>query len=182
MLVDIKTLTNQALTGKYSVHGDISKGDCVIGFSFGYQKDGRKIIPGISNEDIARFIEKYLQNWPLILQFEISVALKPNIHNVYKITKSRIPGQYLDTSEVATQAQEIMIKNHWHKTIIVAHPFHLPRVDAVCKKLGIETIVPSGLEAVRFDPNSSQEWTRDKKSWRKRELEAIKLSQEHGLI
>jgi hypothetical protein len=180
--VDIKELTNQAITGNYETHGKISDGNCVIGFSFGFQQEGELIHPGLSNQDIAKFITDTFSNKPLILQFEIMDALKANGQNIFRISKHREAEKYLDTSEVAKQAQIIMANNLWDKAIIVAHPFHMPRVYAVCKKVGLDTIVPSGLESIRFDPNSAQEWTRNKDAWANRESEAIKLSLEMGLI
>lgn len=179
--MNINVLTTQAITGKYSAHGDIKDGNCVIGFSFGYQKINEEITPGISNEDIAGFIEKNVKVKPLILQFEIANAFKLD-QTIFKITQHRKKGEYLDTSEVAKQAQMEMIKNGWNKAIIVAHPFHMPRVDAICAKLGIKTIAPSGLESIRFDPNSYQEWTQSKKKWIKKEIKAIQLSVKLGLI
>lgn len=175
-----EALIEQATTGRYISHGNIHEGDCVVGFSFGYQEVKGEIKPGLSNEDLANFIKKYLPVFPLILQFEIASALMDK--NVFKISEHRRKGEYLDTAEVARQALGIIRSNDWANPIIIAHPFHLPRADAVCRKLGINTIVPAGLEIIRFDPNSSQEWTRSQESWGKREVEAIEISLEQGLI
>lgn len=167
--MDIETLTNQAITGKYVPHGEISDGDCVIGFSFGYRLVNGRIQAGLSNEDLADFIVKLKMKIPLILQFEIADALIKLNLTVLRISKHRQEGAYLDTGEVAKQAFGIMKKNKWKKAVLVAHPFHMPRVDAVCKKLGIVTIVPKGLEVIRFDSNSAQEWTVSEEAWSKHE-------------
>lgn len=183
MITNIKKLINQASTGNYTSHGTIKDGDCVIGFSFGFRKEGNKKTPGLSNEDLARFIEKKLYNKPLILQFEINNALNLQTDQpIYKIKKHRVKDQYLSTDEVALQAIEIMKKNNWKKAIIIAHPYHMPRVDAICKQLKIKTIAPKGLKSVRFDPLSSQEWTRNKHDWIKREVGSIQFYNDRKLI
>lgn len=175
-------LINQAVTGNYSPHGSIDEADCVIGFSFGFRLKNGKIIPGLSNDDLAHFIEENLGDKPYILQFEIADALSKKKKDLFVVRKHRNEGEYLDTSEVALQAIEIMNKHEWHKAAIISHPFHMPRVDALCQKLGIDTIAPDGLSSVRFDPKSEQEWTRDKKTWAHREKYVIDYFREKGLI
>jgi hypothetical protein len=182
MSANFEQLTKQAFTGKYHAHGSIKEADCVIGFSFGFRLKNGKIIPGLSNDDLANFIEKHFPDKPYILQFEIADALSKKKKDLFVIRKHRVKGEYLDTSEVALQAIEIMNKHEWHKAAIIAHPFHMPRVDALCQKLGINTIVPDGLSCVRFDPKSEQEWTRDKKTWANREKYVIDFFREKGLI
>jgi hypothetical protein len=178
----IETLLRQAKSGDYEVHGNTSEGDCIIGFSFGYVKHDNTIEPGKSNEDLARYIKENSNEKPLILQFEISNVLQRTASILYEVKEHRNKGEYLGTDEVAKQALEIMKKHEWSKAILIAHPFHMPRVDAVCKKLGITTIVPSGLDTISFDPKSEQEWTRNKHAWGIREDWAIHESVKLGLI
>src|SRR3989344_3252611 len=181
VLISLNDITQQAISGHYDAHGGIGDGHCVIAFSFGYRKMADGIEPGISNQDLAKFIEVNIKNKPLILQFEIADALRGN-YDIYRIEKHRRSGEYLGTDEGAKQAFDIMKSKNWKTAIIVAHPHHIPRVDAVCRMLGIETIVPKGLEKIRFDPESDQEWTKNKEAWAIRERLAIKFYSENGLI
>ena len=128
------------------------------------------------------FIDKNFKDKPLVLQFEIANELAHKNYVIFEIKEHRNKGEYLDTNEVAQQALKIMDKQNLEKPVLVAHPFHVPRVDAVCKKLGIKTIVPSGLNSIRFDPDSEQEWTRNPKAWGIREELAILESKKRGLI
>ena len=99
-----------------------------------------------------------------------------------RIERHRARGQYLDTFEVAAQAQELMLKYGWSKPAIVAHPYHMPRVDAICLGLGMDTIAPAGLEVVRFDAKSAQPWTRDSASCADHELAAIASDHAQGWL
>jgi hypothetical protein len=181
-MVNIEKLTEQAITGEYESHGDISEGECIIGFSFGQRVENGQIKPGLSNEDLAEFIKNLKTDKPLILQFEIADALGDTELPLFRITEHREKGKYLETSEVAEQTLEIMKAHQWKTAVLIAHPFHMPRVDAVSKKLGISTIVPSGLDIVRFDPKSAQEKTRNKDEWAKLEPVQIFKYVKQGLM
>ena len=154
--------------------------DCIIGFAFGYRKEGEQILPGLSNEDLARIAEQYLSDIPLILQFEIADIYQGK-GKVFRIEEHRSEGQYLDTREVAEQALAIMENHGWQSALLLAHPDHLPRVKTVCEKLGIKTVIPTNLE-VRFDPESEQEWTRSKEAWGKREKQVVEYYKKQGWI
>ncbi len=177
----LEKLENHARENAYLVHGDISRADCAIGFSFGYLDSEQGILPGKSNEQLAAFIEKNLSNTPLILQFEINDALKSAKANLV-IKESRVKGEYLNSKEIGEQALIFMKKNGWCKAVIVTHPAMEARNDAICSKLGIETITPPGLEAIEYDPNSAQPWTRDRNSWWQREQLVIKKCYEENWI
>jgi len=170
---EINKIIEEASTGNYVPHGDISNADCLIGFSFGYREKNGEIFPGLSNEDMANMINEKFFDLPKILQFEIADALDgKNI--IERITVHRNADQYLNSQEVAEQALNIMRQNNWSNAILIAHPHHIPRVNAICKKLGITTIVPIGLENIRFDPQSAQPWTRDVNSWIQKEGPSIR--------
>jgi hypothetical protein len=179
----------QAWTGQYEAHGDPQKADCLIGFSFGYrggraqgaslaaQATARRfwrkhpVSPGLSNEDLAAVAARDFAHLPKIMQFEIADAygaLKaPGARQVERIEHHRDPQYYLDSREVAVQARAIMRARGWRRAIILAHPNHIPRLDLICARLGIRTIV-TGVErgAVEFDPRASQKWTRNLQRWR----------------
>lgn len=158
------------LTGQYTVKGDIKDADCVIGFSFGY-RGKRKVTPGLSNQDLANVALKHYADLPKILQFEIADAYQeaggPDAEKVLRVSKHRQPHKYLDTREVAWQAKELMKKHGYKKAVLLCHPYHMPRVQAVCDVLGIDWVSTKDLAgAVEFDPLSTQKWTRDLDRWR----------------
>jgi hypothetical protein len=180
----IDNIKTRAQTGNYETHGDIVDADCVIGFSFGFRKNGTRTEPGLSNQDMARLIYKLSFELPTILQFEIADGLPSDAKkdNVFRIEAHRKLGAYLDSREVADQAKTIMKAHDWHKALIVAHPYHVPRVDALCKKLGIDTIVPPTLGVIRFDPESEQERTQSIENWLEYEPKAIDRDAARGWI
>ena len=143
----------------------------MVGFAFGY-RGRRRPVPGVSNHDLAGFIATRFSDRPLILQHEIADAMPTPIAPIHRVESHRVKGRYLDTREVARQAVQLM-KNAGHETaIIVAHPHHVPRADAVCRRLGMQTVVPTGI-AARFDRRSQQPWTRRQPAWSVRESLAI---------
>jgi hypothetical protein len=168
-----KGLLREAVTGDYSRHGDTADVECVIGFSFGYQSEDGRIAPGLSNIGLAEIVERTFATKPLLLQWEITEALTicPAVH--WRIESHRKRGAYLDTREVAYQALEIMRHESYKTAAVIAHPHHVARADAVCQRLGIATVVPDGLQHVRFDPKSAQPWTRRQPAWSLRETMAI---------
>jgi hypothetical protein len=154
-----------------------SQADCLIAFSFGFREQRGARASGISNEDLARFVEQ--QNVPWIMQAEVAAAVGEPTRPSFKISRHRTPGEYLDTREVADQARSIMREHGWRCALLVAHPAHMPRVEAVCRRLGIEPVLPSRLK-VRFDQGSAQEWTRSEEAWRKREADAVRYYRSRG--
>jgi uncharacterized SAM-binding protein YcdF (DUF218 family) len=186
-LVPAVGLVEEALTGDFTVHGEAAKADCVIGFSFGYRGKPEHPEPGLSNEDLATVALRHYAKLPKIFQVEIATAYETaggvDSDAVFRIAKHHIEGEYLDTREVAVQAKEQMDKRGWRTALILAHPNHMPRADAVCRALGIETVVPAEVKgAVEFDPQSTQKWTRDLTSWREYEPEAIELYRLKGWL
>jgi DUF218 domain len=177
----IQGIIKRATTGQYLQHGSVDDADCVLGFSFGYQLTQGEIRPGQSNNDLAAFIAAHYGHLPKILQFEIADAM-PETQDVFRIERHRIAGQYLNTREVAEQACEIIKRQGWSKAILVAHPNHVPRADAICKKLGLDTVTPKGLSVISFDPNSEQEWTRSAANWAVHEAIAIPNDAAKGWI
>lgn len=181
-LVPPFTTIARAWTGHYVTTSEAVLPDCVIGFSFGYRADHRKVTPGLSNQDLANVALKHYANVPKILQFEIADAYAASggdMAKVERISKFRAAGNktnaqemaavmtHLDTREVGVQAQAIMEHRGWKTAVLLAHPFHMPRVQAVCTKLGIAWVATADERgAVEFDPLSDQKWNRDIDHWR----------------
>jgi hypothetical protein len=170
----------EAWTGQYRVKGSIADADCVIGLSFGYRGKHRQIKPGLSNEDIAAAALAHYPHLPKIFQFEIADAYAAlgarDARSVMRITKHRTAGKYLDTREVIVQAQELMRRQGYTTAALVAHPAHMPRVQAVCTAAGIDWVADDAVRSqVEFDPQSTQKWTRDWDHWRGYEPLALLL-------
>jgi hypothetical protein len=177
----------RAWTGRYVIKGVDSDADCVIGFSYGYRSKSHRVTPGLSNEDLADIALKHYANLPKILQFEIADAYSAlgaeDAERVSRITRPDNIGDVdldrsgqgvmqhadlaLDTKQVALQAKAVMGKKGWKTALLLAHPYHMPRVQAVCDHYGISWVADSDERgAVEFDPRSSQRWTRDLGHWR----------------
>jgi len=178
---ELEELKKLARANKYVPHGNPANADCILGFSFGYRKINNRIVPGTSNEQLARFIETQLPSLPLILQFEISDALttaKPDL----VIREHRKKGSYLDSGEIAAQAFIYMKAKNWTTAVIVTHSAMEARNDYLCTASGITTIAPKGLGEIAYDEYSEQPWTRDTESWWKREEKVIEVCFKNGWI
>lgn len=175
----------EAWTGNYKTHGSLADADCVIGLSFGYRGKGKNIQPGLSNEDLAAFAAKNFTDLPKILQFEIADAYESNggMGKVLRVSKHRVAGKYLDTREVVAQAKEIMRQRGWKTAVLLAHPYHMPRVQRVCNALKVRWVAVEGLQgSIEFDLKSTQKWTRDLDHWRGYEPQALAYYQAKGWL
>jgi hypothetical protein len=168
-------LFRQAWSGAYRPEGNADEADCLLAFSFGGVRQGDTIRPGASNAALARYAHEHFGHLPMILQGEIADACgpRPSGPGTWRIDRHRCPGRYLDTHEVAVQARQIMARQGWEIAIVLAQSHHVPRVAAVCRKLGLGTVVPPGLEHIPFCPDSFQGWTRSRLRWIRREVGAI---------
>ena len=160
-----------AWTGKYKTKGKADQADCLIAFSFGYRGKRKKIQPGLSNQDLANIALKNYAKLPKIMQFEVADAYNESegegAGKILRITKHSKRGMYLDTREVAVQTKKLMDEHGWKKALILAHPYHMPRVQLVCTRAGIDWVAePDERGAVEFDPLSTQKWTRNLDNWR----------------
>lgn len=176
----IEILRDNAKANMYTPHGNVTDADCVIGFSFGYRETKLGIEPGISNYQIASYIENNLRDLPLILQFEINNALVKRKSELV-IRESRQKGEYLHSREIAEQAYIFMNQKGWKSAVIVTHQAMEARNDALCAKLGITTIAPEGL-IIDYDPESVQPWTRNQDAWWQREDKVIAKCIEKGWL
>jgi hypothetical protein len=177
MMSFARTLMRQSWAGRYSVHGSPAHADCVVGFAFGRLMEQGQVLPGNSNEELAKFAERYFPNLPKILQLEIAKAqayLRPGDPDMLEVVKEhRQEKRYLDTREMALQAWEIMQRRSWRSPIVLAHSHHMPRADAVCRKIGMHTVCVPGLDQINFCQGSAQIWTRRRFLWFPREVAAI---------
>jgi len=181
MFYTVKDVIRHGKANTYIAHGNDEAADCVLGFSFGYIDGESGPLPGKSNEQLARFIERRFPTTPLILQFEIVDALKIRTPDMI-IRESRNKGEYLNSYEIALQALDFMKQKGWNKIAVVTHPAMEARNDAMCAKLGMTTIAPTGLEAIEYDPDSAQSWTRNPKSWWQREEKIIEIGAQNNWI
>lgn len=182
----------QAMSGNYAVRGKLSDADCVVGFAFGYRGKSKTRTPGLSNQDLANVIMNRFPDLPKILQLEIADAIKEaggaGTKDILVISKRRsrdhaMAAHELDTQEVAQQAKELMDSHGWKKAVLVAHPNHMPRVQEVCSKVGIDWVATDDLKgAVEFDPLSSQKWTRSIDKWRGYEPIALMYYRAKGWV
>lgn len=158
---------------------------CVLGFAFGYREGDGGHEPGQSNDDLARAIYRHYRSRPKILQDELADAyakLTGGRPRMQRIDRHRVRGAYLDTREVALQGRHLMSRHAYSRAVLVAHPDHLPRVRATCARLGIETVTTQQGFRARFDPHSAQAWTRNRRSWLKRECQAVRYYRRRGWI
>lgn len=167
-------ILRQGWSGNYAIHGDPRTAQCAIGFSFGAVRTDGVLQPGPSNEALAAVLRERFAHLPLIVQGEIADVLLAKLPTaqIHRIGDLCDKGPYLDSRLVAERAAVLMRQNGWKRVVVVAHPYHMPRADAVCRALGMDTIAPEGLERVPFCASSVQWWTRDAVRWRMREVPA----------
>jgi len=145
----------------------------VLGFSFGHR--GQE--PGVSNEMIARIIQRFTPDI-ICVQWEIGKALRRlNVIPNHEIFQRHKGGRYFNTEDVA-QVMISFLSRHdltGEEIYIAAHQDHLPRVSRILRKLEIHAQpIPSDMK-VPFDPKSHQIWTRSAILFRIRELLAFPL-------
>lgn len=182
---EMLTLAVQSISGHYHTTGDVGSAHCVVTVSFGYRlgRDGIRQ-PGPCNEYLATIALGTSNGRPIVAQTEIDQAirsLQAGTGADYVIRSARDPQRYLDTHELALQVRCIMNDRGWKTAVLIAHPHHLPRAQAVFAALDIETATPAGVRAI-WDPRSSQVWTRSRPPWAVRELSALWLYQRRGWI
>ena len=153
--------------------------------SFGYRLTrGGVREPGACNDYLATLALAVSNGRPVVAQIEIDQAirsLRGGVGADYVIRSARDPDRYLDTHDFAVQVRSIMDHCGWTTAALVAHPHHLPRVQAVFASLRIETATPGGVRAI-WNRRSSQWWTRGPLVWTIRELSALWLYQRRGWL
>lgn len=155
-------------TGRYTVHGHPLDAECAIGFSFGYRGRREHPQPGASNEALAELAAGYYQlGIRPILQSLVDDALEARslVGGYHRIERDLRTGQELGIRRAAEEALRLMRESGWRRALILAHAHQVALCDAVCRRLGIETIVPPGLGRVPFDPESSAREARSEREW-----------------
>jgi hypothetical protein len=160
-------LLRGAVTGEYEIIGDPAYADCVLGMSFG-ARDGE---PSPVNQLLANVSMEYSE-LPLLLQQEIVDALPDGkVKPVFMIDgqPSTATGSGLDSWSVLLGMREFMDQHNLEQPLLVAQAYHVSRVAAQARRLGMRPIVPRGLPKI-FDPESIQSWTRSRALWVPREI------------
>ena len=182
---DVSALTIRAVAGRYRVGENIDTVQCVVALAFGYRLARAGVRePGPCNEYLAALALATSNGRPIIAQAEIDQAIRPLRRNIgadHVIESTLDSGRYLDTRECAVRVHSIMCDLGWKTAILIAHPHHLPRAQAVFASHGIETATPPGVRSV-WDHASSQAWTRSPLRWAIRELFAIWLYERRGWL
>ncbi len=154
---------------KLSGKQDFNAADCVIGLSFGYQLDqSGSIQPGLVNARLAAYIAGKFGDKHCILQHEIADALEKSHSSTPALTIRSRSHEYLDTRQVLLQAKDYMSEHNLQVAIIVAQSRHIPRIKALCKRLGISAVFPPDLPNA-WDSRSAQWWIRASGFWNLRE-------------
>lgn len=151
--------------------------------AFGLNWEQGALVPGRSNDALAAYVLHSGISLPILAQQEIDLSLRSTGHRGanYVIESDPSDGAYLDTYGFLLWAQEVLNEKGYKAPLLIAHPHHLPRVQAVAAKLGIAAITRGGLRSV-WDKNSAQPWTRGPARWIMRELGAIGLYARRGQL
>lgn len=183
--VELLSLMTRAMTGRYRIAGNTDTAQCVVALAFGYIFTPAGVRePGPCNEYLASLALATSDGRPIVAQVEVNQAirsLRPSMGADHVIRSARDPERYLDTREFAVQAHRIISDNGWKTAVLIAHPHHLPRAQAVFSSLGIETATPAGVRSI-WDRTSSQPWTRSPLRWAIRELFAMWVSEQRGWL
>ncbi len=177
-------LTIRSASGRYRVAENPEEMQCVVALAFGYRRAGVAREPGPCNEYLAALTLATSNGRPIIAQAEIDQAIRscrPGVGAAQIIGPTLNSERYFDTRECAVQAHSIMSDSGWKTAALIAHPHHLPRVQAVFASYGIETATPPDIRAI-WDRESNQPWTRGPLRWAIRELFAIWLYERRGWL
>ena len=153
----------------------LRRADVIVAQSFGLPANG------LSNVSLAQVCDDLQSRHyiPVVSQWEIADQMKTQV--VHRIEKHRVPGKYLDTYEVISQAWEFCKSQDRTNAVIVAHPDHMWRCVMVAKTLGFYTFVPE-VNHIPYDPKSEQPWTRSAARFIPREIMARLLYLKKGWI
>jgi len=148
----------KSLFGFYEPLGDPDQADCIMGHSFGTDTSEHSV-----NRRIVDIMKQYADGRPIIAD-RMLVRSDPEGEKTYahiidgQITK--MDGQS-GTGKALANAKAYMSKSNLVKPLMVAQRYHIDRVVRQASKLGIQSLVPTGLPG-QFDRQSKQFWTRNK--------------------
>lgn len=156
--------------------GDMRDAEVLLVFAFGEGGDGSI---SLSNERLAAAANR----WPelgVLAQTEVATALARSgrlavdVEVEARNLRGLGPQDYVDTAMVAKAASRFIRGAGWRRVGVLAHPAHIVRCAATCRRLGLEPIVPDLSDAgIVFDRASEQWWTRRRSAWIPRELAVI---------
>lgn len=121
----------------------LDKADVVIGFDFGFSKDGMKASPQ-SRAITEKCLEVYNYGMAgsVILSGGLKVCNRSDAEAMADILKDKIPEDklFLDTESWGTngnadQSLKIMLQHGWTSAIVVAQQWHARRVRATLRKM-----------------------------------------------
>jgi hypothetical protein len=184
-VAEVLELIARAVSGRYRISENTDKANCVVALTFGYRFTRTGVREsGPCNEYLASLALALSNGRPIIAQAEIAQAirsLRPSAGADHVIGSAQDLVQYLDTHEFAVRVQSIMDDHGWKTAELIAHPHHLPRVQAVFASRGIEATTSADVRSV-WDRKSTQPWTRSPLRWAIRELFAIWLYEQRGWL
>ncbi len=172
----LATLTRRALTGNYKPHSSPERISCVVVPSFGQRVQGGRVLPGKSNQAIARILRERFPGIPVIGSFQIDDALKEIGHKAE--LRLGEPGEFFETYKVVKGAARFIMATKLLQdgsVAVIGDQYHLPRSDAAMQATlpaDEETFVPPDID-IPWDKESSQLWTRSPFWWKAREPVAI---------
>ncbi len=167
---ELLALTARASNGRYRPRGKTAQADCVVGYSFGFQKGpGDTRLPGPANQALADFAAGF--KLPKFLQSEIDEACKPHLTTT-DVRLGLAGAKYVDSYAVFLESQRFLKLHGYSRPLLIAHPYHVPRLDAMYRRAGLKAVIPKKLPAV-WDKQSVQYWTRSPGQWRAREIGAL---------
>lgn len=189
---DTLDIMHYAWHGDMPVIGSLDEADAVIGFSFGvhYDNEGGIADPGMTNRQLARYLlnSEALRDkeMPWFLQEEIAIAIEQEDSSaswrIVNLGSLKHPFKNYNTDELICANANQFATEQATTVVDLSHPYHMARTAANLYGRGLYPVTLDTYGEVDFDPVSSQRWTRDPWSWRKREMLAIGLFAAKGAL
>lgn len=173
--IGLRDLVRRARGLEAPARGRVAEADALVAFSFGA---GRGASISVTNRQLAATAGRR-SNLPVLAQGEVALALAAggqpvvDIEALARESNGLGPADYVDTAAVARAAATVVDAAGWTTVGVVAHPAHAGRCAAICESLGMRAVIPPDILWVRFDPRSTQWWTRRRSAWLLRELPVI---------
>jgi hypothetical protein len=148
----------KSLFGFYEAIGAPNDADCIMGHSFGTDTSEHSV-----NRQLVDTMKRYADGRPIIAD-RMLVQADPEGEKIYahiidgQIT--RMDGRS-GTGKALANAKTYMDRSDLAKPLMVAQKYHIDRVVHQARKLGIQSLVPTGLPG-QFDRRSKQFWTKNR--------------------
>ncbi len=158
-----RRLLQESVTGNYTSHGHASHADCAVAFCSSAQ----------ANQDMAwTYLPELRKRRP-----NLPFVASPEILDLYQHERETT-GEPLyplphseGTYETALDVLAIMRAEGWQQPLMVALNRHVPRMDAVFRRLDCQTIVPADLAGIRLTTTDRSHEAR----WRRKQPRTIGL-------